>query len=156
MPFFDRKCGSCGTLKIDCLEPSEPPTVLCDDCGEPTERVWLSKSSNVIGDECDFVQHNGTKTPIRFRSRGDHKLWLKSHGYRIAEDASAKGSKSAGIMDAYTLEAARTLVSRDNRASGWRDPDQAPIGITSDEGVIRFLRDRSRADNFNEFGFSGR
>lgn len=130
--------------------------MLCGDCGEPTDRAWLSKPANVIGDECDFTQHNGTKIPIRFRSRREHRLWLKKNGYRILDDKTAKGSKSADCMDPYTLAAATALVSRDSRASGWRDPSKAPIGITSDEGLIRYLSDQNRVENRGEFGFRDR
>lgn len=155
MPFYDRICPSCRAEQRDCFEPVVSPAVLCADCGEPTERAWLAKPANILRDEIDFIQHNGTKHPIRFRSRIERNRWLKANNYREVGDGTSKGSKSGDCMDPQTLANAAALVSRDNRA-GWRDPDKAPIGITSDEGVIRYLSDRNRAENRGEFGFSGR
>ncbi len=155
MPFFDRRCPSCASVKRDSFEPCDAPVLLCDQCGEPTERVWLSKPANVIGDECDFVSHHGEKHPVRFRSRSEHRRWLKERGLRIKDDGKSKDAGRAAMMDPQTMENARQLVSRDSKAA-WRDPEQAPIGITSDEGVIRYLTDRNRAENRGEFGFSDR
>ncbi len=154
VPFFDRKCPSCGTVKLDSFEPSEPPVILCADCGEPTERAWLSKPANVIGDEMDHVQVNGLKTPRRFTSKIEHRRWLKSEGLRIVDDGKSKDAGRADTMDAQTLENARQLVSR--ASAGWRDPEHAPIGITSNDGIIRYLNDRRRAELRGEFGFSDR
>lgn len=159
MPFYDRKCPDCGWTKCDSFEPVNALPVLCADCGEPTERAWwIGKPANVIGDECDFVQRNGTKTPIHFRSRIKHRQWLKTNHYRISEDKSALGSKSADIMDPVTMANAAELVARAATAPvrGWRDPNKAPIGITSPEGMLRYLSDQNRVENRGEYGFSGR
>jgi hypothetical protein len=156
MPFFDRICRSCGAQIIDSFEPPTPPAILCRDCGEPTERAWLTKPANILRDEIDMVQHAGTKRPIHFRSRIERNRWLKQNNYREAGDGTCKGSKSGACVDSQTLANAAALVSRDGRNSEWRDPNQAPIGITSDDGVIRYLRDRNRAENRGEFGFSDR
>lgn len=162
MPFFDRRCGSCGTVTLDSFEPSDAPTILCAECGEPTDRVWLSKASNVIGDECDFVRMNGTREPFRVTSKIEDRRWLKERGYRIkdehiGQEGSDKStlSQRCGGMDPQTLANATALVSRDNSA-GWRDPEKAPIGISSDEGLIRYLGDRRRVEQRGEFGFSDR
>ena len=155
MPTYDRVCPSCRSEQRDCFEPVSAPVVLCTDCGEPTERAWLAKPANILRDEIDIRQVNGTKEPIRFRSRIERNRWLKQHHYREAGDGTSKGSKSGACIDAQTLANAAALVSRDNR-TGWRDPDRAPIGITSNDGIIRYLSDRNRAENRGEFGFSDR
>jgi hypothetical protein len=53
MPFYDRICTKCEAKMIDSWEPIETPTVLCANCGEPTERAWfqLGKTPNVISDD---------------------------------------------------------------------------------------------------------
>lgn len=155
MPFYDRLCAACGATEIDSFEPMVAPVVLCGTCGSPTVRAWLTTPANILRDEIDMVQHNGAKRPIHFRSRLARNRWLKANGYREVGDGTSKGSASVACIDARMLANATELVSRTNNA-GWRDPDQAPIGITSDDGVIRYLRDKNRAENRGEFGFSDR
>lgn len=156
MPRYDRKCRDCAWLSYDVWEPAEAPIVPCPDCGAPTERAWLQAAS-VIGDEIDHVQRNGTKRPIRFRSRLERNRWLKANGYRELDTEESKGARSADCMDPVTMANAAALVARAASAPAtWRDPDHAPIGITSDEGVIRYLTDRSRAEFRGEYGFAGR
>ena len=74
MPFFDRRCPSCETVTTDCMEPSDAPTVLCEKCNAPTERVWLmGRANNIIGDEIDITIRNGLcnpdGSPRRYTSR---------------------------------------------------------------------------------------
>ena len=157
MPRFDRKCEACGWELRDVWERSDDQR-LCDDCGEPTVRAWLTAPPNVIGDEWDHVQKMGTKHPIHFTSKIEHRRWLKANNYRIMDDGDGKGSKMATALDPQTLANATELVNRaaTQKNRGWRDPELAPIGITSDDGVIRYLTDRNRAENRGEFGFSDR
>lgn len=157
MPRYDRACQDCAWHGIDLWEPSEAPKVLCPDCGAPTVRAYL-QSTSILRDEIDLVQHNGTKTPIRFRSRIERNRWLKENNYRECGDGDSKGSKSGDCMDPQTMANAAALVARaaTQPARGQRDPSKVPIGITSDEGVIRYLSDQNRIQNRGEYGFRDR
>jgi putative FmdB family regulatory protein len=86
MPNYDRLCPSCGWVAVDVLEPIAAPPVACPDCGAETQRVWLSAPPNVIGDEMDHVQVNGLRHPRRFRSKQEHKRWLKAEGFVIKDE----------------------------------------------------------------------
>lgn len=100
MPMYDRKCPQCETVKEDCLEPVTPPVVLCGQCGEPTERVWLQKANAVIGDEIDVEVRHGLcwpdGSPRRFRSREEmNRVAKKKHMTNLVEHKSGKsGDKS--------------------------------------------------------------
>lgn len=80
---YDRQCSSCGVIQIDCLEPVTPPIVMCD-CGQQTQRVWLSTSPTVIGDECDIHIRHGLcwpdGTPRHFRSKEEIARAAKEKG----------------------------------------------------------------------------
>lgn len=96
MPLFDRRCPACLRQQIDCLEPSTPPIVLCE-CGQETERVWLSKAPFVIGDEIDISVRHGLchadGTPQRFRSRQELAREAKRRGFtNFVEHHGAAGS----------------------------------------------------------------
>jgi hypothetical protein len=80
MPFYDRCCPTCERIEIDVLEPVVEPPKLCESCGTPTERAWITKPPNAIGDEMDHLQVNGLKEPRRFRSKLERKRWLKEAG----------------------------------------------------------------------------
>lgn len=167
LKYYDRACPHCGTETIDSFEPSDAPVILCDQCGEPTERLWR-KSANVIGDEMDAVITNGSKTPWRCRFRGDYKNFLKQHGYRVHDTNSvpenlktlgreqrrkfSSGSALSALPQSYMDGVAQMLARDKDTATTWRDPAQAPIGITSDEGVLRYLTDQRRAER-GEYGF---
>lgn len=114
--------------------------------------------SVVIGDEMDHVQVNGLKHPRRFTSKQEHKRWLKEHGYRIydtheGDQGSDKNKFTTRLatMDPQTLKNAQELVTRAASAPATRSADDAPIGITSDDGVIRYLTDRRRAEQGKYF-----
>ncbi len=76
--------------------------------------------SAVVGDEIDFVQHNGTPVPIRFRSRAEFKRWLKEHHYEVNDshkplpgsDKSPFTSDWSRVYDAYTANNVRELMER--------------------------------------------
>src|SRR5207245_8295763 len=88
MPTYDRLCFACGWVAVDVLEPMCCDPSPCPECGAVTERAWLTKPPNVVGDEVDFVSRNGEKHPVRFRSRADHRRWLNEKGLRIQDDKS--------------------------------------------------------------------
>ncbi len=163
MPLYDRQCGSaCGWQALDVWEAVDAPHGVCPACGADTARAWLTRASSVIGDECDFTTRNGEKTPVRFRSKIEHRRWMKERGLVIMDthvgapgSDKSKFTQRAALMDPQTLANATALVSRSG-SKGWRDPDKSPLGITSDDGVIRYLRDVNRAENRGEFGFSDR
>ena len=151
MPIYDRRCPDCAHIEENLLERFSDPDPACPACGAPMARTILGKSANVIGDEMDHVQVNGCKTPIRFRSKYERKVYLKSHGWAEA------GHDKCDAITQYTLDAAKALVERvgNDKTRGWRDPDKAPIGITSEEGLVNYMRDVRAADH-GTFGFSDR
>jgi hypothetical protein len=119
MPLYDRICR-CGWTAIDVWEPIAAPTHACPDCGHLTERAWLTKTTTVIGDECDFVQHNGTPVPIRFRSKAEFARWKKEHGYtnvdthigKPGSDKSPFTTNWAASYDPYTAANVKELLER--------------------------------------------
>ena len=59
MPIYDRVCSNSHEL-IDCYEPITAPEVACPECGEPTERAWLTRSPGVIQDSIEggiWIRH---------------------------------------------------------------------------------------------------
>lgn len=141
MPTFDRLCPSCGWTKIDSLEPTTPQPVLCDECGEPTERAWLTKPANVIGDEMDWTQTNGLKHPRRFRSKSEHRRWLKESGWTVKERHAEAGGKD-------WLAKAEALAQR-HGGVGTKEPESEPLNVTFTSGdatpdMVEHYRSRSR------------
>ena len=143
MPFYDRLCPSCGWLAVDVLEPVNVPVQTCPACGDPTKRAWLTRSTNVIGDEMDHLQVNGLKEPRRFRSKLEHKRWLKENGYTIMDghvgeygsDKSKHSSRWAAGGGAEWLANAEELAKR-NGASAGKDPEDKPFNIKWSTGTL--------------------
>ncbi len=152
MPLYDRRCESCGTERYDLMEPVEAPPVLCLDCGEPTVRAWLGKGASVVGDEMDHVQINGLKEPRRFTSKQEHSRWLKANGFRINDaHVGAQGSDKnkfttrSVTMDPVTLANATELVNRTASIPA-KGAGGEELGLTSNAGVVHYLRNRSRIE----------
>jgi len=78
MPMYDRICRN-GHQTIDCWEPITvlEPVKPCKECGAPTERAWLQRASNVIGDGIpggELMHHgicNDDGTPKRYYSKSE-------------------------------------------------------------------------------------
>ena len=107
----------------------------------------------MIGDECDFVSRNGEKKPIRFRSKLEHRRWLKEHGYRIKDDhVGAQGSDKNkftqrwAAMDPQTMKNAMELVARAALEPARGSGDEGALGLTSNEGIVRYLEHRTRIE----------
>ncbi len=83
MPYYDRKCGSCEKLYIDCWEPITAPAHACE-CGQPTQRVLLPNGRKAIPDECDvWVKHgicNEDGTPRHYRSKSEMRRVARERG----------------------------------------------------------------------------
>lgn len=125
------------------------PLVACPECGAPTARAWLTKASNVIGDEIDITQVNGLRHPRRFRSRLEHQRWLKENGFRVKDthvgdqgSDKSKFTQSAAIMDPQTLENARYLVTHRQMIDA-DEPDE-PLHVTFTEGYLTTAEARTR------------
>jgi hypothetical protein len=73
--------------------------------------------ATVHGDECDFVQKNGTKVPIRFRSKQEHARWMKENHLNVVHDWKGSG------CDPYTMNNVRVLLERRFLE---QTPDEAP------------------------------
>lgn len=118
----------------------------CETCGQPLQIAdWPfcphgRGHSNIVPDECDFVSRNGEAQPVRFRSRQEHRRWLKQHGYRIYDTGT--GGKSANVITQKTLDDARIMLERPSRAAA--DAQRAP-GITSFDGLTRYLKEHRGA-----------
>jgi hypothetical protein len=95
--------------------------------------------SMIIGDECDFTQVNGLKAPRRFRSKQEHKRWLKANGYEIVDthvglqgsDKSPHTTNWASTYDPYTAENAKILIERAFK-SATIDAPPVQLHITTD------------------------
>jgi hypothetical protein len=138
MPFYDRRCLSCTWVAIDVVEPVTPPAPpVCPACGGATERAWLTRPPTVIGDECDFVSQNGEKHPRRFRSKAEHKRWLKEKGYTVMDShVGAVGSDKSTFTTRWVgggpqwLADAEALAQRNGTAHGRTPVDDTPFHIT--------------------------
>jgi hypothetical protein len=142
LKFFDRLCPSCGWRKIDSMEPTEAPAILCDDCGEPTERAWLTKPSNVIGDEIDMISHNGEKHPVRFRSKIEHRRWLKEKGWTIKDEHKGlQGSDKSPHSTLWQGGGKEWLANAEELARrhgglGSKEPEDEPMHVTWSTGEL--------------------
>lgn len=120
MPMYDFACRGCGAT-FDALEPLGRRFVDCRECGgiALAEKVWISRASNVIGDECDIVQENGFREPRRFSSKAERLRALKEVGCAemvrhtpvLGTDKSPH-TKSWAAIGPGTLESARLLLER--------------------------------------------
>lgn len=112
----------------------------CDKCGVEIEIGDFPFCphgrgySTVVGDEMDHVQVNGTREPIRFRSKQARKRWMKANGlrecaYHIGLDGSdkSKHTRRWEAMDAQTLENARILVERAAQEPTRNEPKETPL-----------------------------
>lgn len=88
----------------------------------------------IHGDECDFVQENGTREPIHFRSKQAHREWLDGADLRLREKFTplpGTDKDPAGVMnpngyvDQVTLANRKALVLR-ALSRPRPGPDQAP------------------------------
>jgi hypothetical protein len=76
MPMYDRACPD-GHQMIDCWEPITAPEVACKECGAATQRVWLSGTAAVIGDDIPgglWIRHglcNEDGTPRKYYSKSE-------------------------------------------------------------------------------------
>lgn len=131
MPLYDRGCA-CGWRAIDVWEPvtmDHPPP--CPSCGAATTRMWLTPAT-VRGDECDVTVHNGTRVPIRFRSKAEYRRWMHAEGLESSvqhvpiqgTDRSPHTTNWAATYDPYTAKNVRELLER--AFQGGRAPSDAP------------------------------
>ncbi len=125
--------------------------MICETCGHALQLgEWPFcphgfGSTSVIGDDCDFISHNGERHPVRFRSKQEHRRWLKQHGYRIndahiGQQGSDKSpfTASAVVISQKTLDDAKAMLERGSR--GGAEERRAP-GITSFDGLTRYLQE---------------
>lgn len=86
----------------------------------------------------DQVITNGTRDPIRFRSRGEFKAWKQAHGYQervrhIGQQGSDKSPHTtnwAASYDPYTAQNVQTLLERAFHAPTTTAPE--PLHVTVD------------------------
>jgi hypothetical protein len=101
VPVYDRKCGGCGDILLDCYEPPTAPNPDCKVCGGVMARVWLpGKANSVIGDEIDVEIKHGLcapdGSPRRFRSRSELRQAEKAAGWvnRVEHLGTKGGDRS--------------------------------------------------------------
>lgn len=118
MPTYDQKCLSCAwDAEIHVAVGVHPP---CPTCGGSTERLWR-KSASVAGDDIPggVVLENLGPTPMRFDSKRDILREATRRGLQpmvrhvpIPGTDKSPHTTSWDVPCAYTLEAAKALVSR--------------------------------------------
>lgn len=87
MPFYDRACSTCGREEIDVYEKIDTPVYPCGvmGCKGQMVRAWLTKPSNVIGDECDVMVKHGIchedGTPRHYRFKSEMRAEAKRRGF---------------------------------------------------------------------------
>lgn len=99
---FDYQCNTCSYTKIDAIVEAEQKTLPCLLCGGTLERTWglMSKSSSVVGDECDIVIKHGIcnldGTPRRYRSKAEMARVAKERGLvnRVEHRGTKGGDKN--------------------------------------------------------------
>lgn len=99
-------------------------------CG--ADEVFFSAPA-IHGDECDFVQENGTREPIHFTSREHWRRWLDKSSLQLREKfvpipGTDKGLDTVnpnGYVDQVTLENRKALVLR-ALSRPRPGPDQTP------------------------------
>ncbi len=93
--------------------------------------------NGAIGDECDIWQENGFRHPRHFTSKKERTRALAANGLEeqirhVTVPGTDKSPYttdwSKGSIDAYTLESARVLMSRNGSSQG-NDPEPEPIPI---------------------------
>ena len=104
-------------MAVDVFESIDAAAVPCPECGRPTERAWLTKPPAAIGDETDFVSHHGERHPVRFRSKSEHRRWLKEKGYTIKDEHKGiQGSDKSPHTTAWTAGGAQWLADAEELA----------------------------------------
>ena len=82
---YDRLCSN-GHQMIDCWEKIDTKNVQCTQCGADTERAWLTRPGNVIGDDIPggyIVRHglcNEDGTPRKYYSKSEIHAEAKRRG----------------------------------------------------------------------------
>jgi hypothetical protein len=111
--------------------------VPCDHCGDPAilPSAAIGLSAAMHGDEIDYVDHNLGREPVHIRSKAERRRLMSERGLtEFIRHTPVPGTDksphttdwSKGSIDAYTLEAARVLVSRQGgKASDADEP--APV-----------------------------
>jgi hypothetical protein len=80
MPMFDYRCTD--GHEFEACVPSGTDAMLCRQCSSLAERVWRGMAA-VIGDECDFIDDNLSRHPIRIRSKTEHRRLMKEKGVQL-------------------------------------------------------------------------
>lgn len=80
MPMYDVECavGHRGEVLASIEDRFTP----CRTCGQPTARIWVGKSSSVLGDAMDYVDDNLASHPIHITSRTQRRELMKASGVR--------------------------------------------------------------------------
>lgn len=120
MPRHDQHCLACDWQATILVAAHEHPP--CPSCGGPTERLWLG-SASVNGDEWPGggprTFENMGPTPVTCATKSDYRRELKARGIEpmvrhvpVPGTDKSPHTRSWDVPCAYTLEAAKALVSR--------------------------------------------
>lgn len=87
IPLYDYKCDDCAEIEFDvwhAIPKDTDPLRFCKACGATMHRAMLSRTSNVIGDECDVWIKNGIcnedGSPRHYTSKAEMKRVADSKG----------------------------------------------------------------------------
>ena len=174
MPLYDRTCTACDWQAMDVWEAVTPmtnhdtrgkfctpypKTIRCPQCNAATVRAWLRKPPAVVGDECDFIAHNGAKEPFRVRSKAEYRRFLKANGFRIKDThVPAQGSdkskftRSWATLDPYTAANVKLLLERAFGQAEDPPDEEGLVHVQMSEGIAKMENGKLVATITNQEG----
>ena len=177
MPMYDRRCQSCGILRVDVLEPIVTRDPLCE-CGGTLIRVFTQRAPATIADSIPGginIKHglcNPDGTPRRFDSKSDIRREAKARGLENMVRHVAPYQDSDKSPHTIRWDAP-LLINEEERVKAWWEHErlngfeppkgEAPqlgVGVVVEENrhVSEIIADSIRkieSSGFNEAQYRG-
>lgn len=117
MPMYDYKCPN--GHEFEGLYPVGVDIVPCRECDAGANKVWVTKPSNIVGDEIDYIDENLGPEPIRIRSKAERRRIMKERGLEeFIRHTGVPGTDKSphttnwGSISQVTLDGAKAMLER--------------------------------------------